>query len=125
MTVSTVVPDFFTLPEAGRILRIGRNSAYKAATEFERTGGVSGLPFVKVGKLKRVPRLALEKLLGGPITWPLGDDVDEGADALDDWSDQSYLSARTTNTSNLKHDLHEVDLQPIDPPDQQSLPFEG
>ena len=125
MSVSTVVPDFFTLPEAGRILRIGRNSAYKAATEFERTGGVSGLPFVKVGKLKRVPRLALEKLLGGPITWPLGDDVDEGADAPDDWSDRSYLSERTTTTSNVRHDLHEVDLQPIDPPDQQSLPFEG
>ena len=125
MSASTVVPDFFTLPEAGRILRIGRNSAYKAATEFERTGGVSGLPFVKVGKLKRVPRLALEKLLGGPITWPLGDEVAEGADASDAWSVQSYLSERTTTTSNLKHDLHEVELQPIDPPDQQSLPFEG
>ena len=124
MSVSTVVPDFFTLPEAGRILRIGRNSAYKAATEFERTGGVSGLPFVKVGKLKRVPRLALEKLLGGPITWPLGDDVDESANAPDDWLGQSYLSEHAT-TSNLQHDLHGADLQPIDPPDQQSLPFEG
>jgi len=125
MSVSTVVPDFFTLPEAGRILRIGRNSAYKAATEFERTGGVSGLPFVKVGKLKRVPRLALEKLLGGPITWPLGDDGAEGADAPDDWSHRSDLLEHHTSTSNLDHGLHEVELQPIDPPDQQSLPFEG
>jgi hypothetical protein len=69
-----VVPDFFTLPEAGWILRIGRNSAYKLAIEFEETGGRSGLPFVRLGKLKRVPRLALEKLHGGPITWPLPDD---------------------------------------------------
>ena len=69
-----VVPDFFTLPEAGWILRIGRNSAYKLAIEFEATGGRSGLPFVRLGKLKRVPRLALEKLHGGPITWPLAAD---------------------------------------------------
>ncbi len=125
MSVSTVVPDFFTLPEAGRILRIGRNSAYKAATEFERTGGVSGLPFVKVGKLKRVPRLALEKLLGGPITWPLGDDVAVGADAPEAWSHRSHLLEQRASISNLGHGLHEVELQPIHPPDQQSLPFEG
>jgi len=62
------------LPEAGWILRIGRNSAYKLAIEFEETGGRSGLPFVRLGKLKRVPRLTLEKLHGGPITWPLADD---------------------------------------------------
>ena len=74
MSVRAVVPDFFTLPEAGRILRIGRNSAYKLAIEFEETGGQSGLPFVKLGRLKRVPRSALEKLHGGPITWPLADD---------------------------------------------------
>jgi hypothetical protein len=74
MSVSTAVPDFFTLPEAGRILRIGRNSAYRLAAEYERTGGESGLPFVRLGKLKRVPRVALEKLHGGPITWPLDDE---------------------------------------------------
>jgi hypothetical protein len=72
--MSVPVPDFFTLPEVGRILRIGRNSAYKAATEYERTGGVSGLPFVKVGKLKRVSSVVVEKLKGGPVTWPLPDD---------------------------------------------------
>lgn len=72
--MSVPVPDFFTLPEVGRILRIGRNSAYKAATEYEKTGGASGLPFVKFGKLKRVSSVVVEKLKGGPITWPLPDD---------------------------------------------------
>ncbi len=76
--MSVPVPDFFTLPEVGRILRIGRNSAYKAATEYERTGGVSGLPFVKVGKLKRVSSVVVEKLKGGPITWPLPHDDETG-----------------------------------------------
>jgi hypothetical protein len=72
--MSVPVPDFFTLPEVGRILRIGRNSAYKAATEYEKSGGVSGLPFVRFGKLKRVSRVVLENLKGGPTTWPLPDD---------------------------------------------------
>ena len=72
-TVPAVVPDFFTLPEAGKILRIGRNSAYKLAIEYEHSDGQSGLPFFWVGGLKRVSRLVLEQLLGGPITWPLPD----------------------------------------------------
>ena len=76
--MSVPVPDFFTLPEVGRILRIGRNSAYKAATEYEKTGGASGLPFVRFGKLKRVSRVVLENLKGGPITWPLPDDERTG-----------------------------------------------
>ena len=71
--MSVPVPDFFTLPEVGRILRIGRNSAYKLATEFERTKGRSGLAFVRLGKLKRVSRLVVEQLKGGPITWPIPD----------------------------------------------------
>ena len=81
MSVSTAVPDFFTLPEAGRILRIGRNSAYRLAAEYERSGGTSGLPFIRLGKLKRVPRLALEKLHGGPITWPLPDEPQPATNA--------------------------------------------
>ena len=78
--MSAPVPDFFTLPEVGRILRIGRNSAYKLAAEYERTKGRSGLAFVRLGKLKRVSRLVVEKLKGGPITWPIPDD-DQAAHA--------------------------------------------
>lgn len=78
--MSVPVPDFFTLPEVGRILRIGRNSAYKLAREFERTKGRSGLAFVRLGKLKRVSRLVVENLKGGPITWPIPDD-DQAAPA--------------------------------------------
>ena len=72
--MSGSVPDFFTLPEVGQILRIGRNSAYKLAAEFTATKGRSGLPFVQFGKLKRVSRLVVENLKGGPITWPIPDD---------------------------------------------------
>ena len=124
MGASAFVPDFFTLPEAGRILRIGRNSAYKAATEFERTGGVSGLPFVRIGKLKRVPRLALEKLLGGPITWPLVDDVD-ATDSVHGIPHGSDLQLRECVSPDVEADCVVVELTATCPPDQQSLSFEG
>ena len=64
------LPDFFTIEEAGRIIRVGRSSAYALAREFLATGGVSGLPVVRFGRLLRVPRVALEDLLGGTVTWP-------------------------------------------------------
>jgi len=65
------VPDFFTLEEAAAILRIGRTTIYALARRFEATGGVGGLPVWRCGKQYRVPRYALEAILGGPITWPL------------------------------------------------------
>jgi hypothetical protein len=129
MGASVFVPDFFTLPEAGRILRIGRNSAYKAATEFERTGGLSGLPFVRIGKLKRVPRLALEKLLGGPVTWPLVDDIADEADSPDGIAPCSDLPCRERVSCDVDVDVDVdrgvVELTSTFPPDQQSLSFEG
>ncbi len=63
-------PDFLSVREASTVLRIGRTCAYSLAREFVRTGGESGLPVVKVGRLLRVPRVAIEAMLGGPITWP-------------------------------------------------------
>jgi excisionase family DNA binding protein len=49
--------DVFTIPEAGRILRISKSAAYEAA----RSGGI---PVVWVGRRGIVPRHALERLLG-------------------------------------------------------------
>lgn len=64
-------PDFLSVREAAQVLRIGRTCAYAQAREFVRTAGGSGLPVVRVGRLFRVPRVALEDLLGGPLTWPI------------------------------------------------------
>jgi hypothetical protein len=63
-------PDFLTLEEAAAILRIGRSKAYEQARLFEATGGAEGIPVVRCGRSFRVPRCALEAMLGGPITWP-------------------------------------------------------
>ena len=61
-------PDFFTVEEAARVLRIGRTAAYQLARTWRATGGREGLPVVAFGRLLRVPRAALEALSGAPIS---------------------------------------------------------
>lgn len=56
-----------TVPEAARLLRIGRTLAYRLATEF--LDGGEGLPVVRLGGVLRVPREALRPMLSidGPL----------------------------------------------------------
>jgi hypothetical protein len=70
MSAVSAVPDFLTIEEAAAILRIGRTAAYALGREYLATGGASGLPVMRFGRLLRVPRVRLEAMLGGPITWP-------------------------------------------------------
>jgi excisionase family DNA binding protein len=53
-------PEALTMsvPEAGRVLGLGRNAAYEAARRRE-------IPVLRFGRKLRVPRLALERLLRG------------------------------------------------------------
>ena len=53
------------------MLRIGRTAAYQLAQRDLATGGGEGLHVVRVGRLLRVPRAALEALAGGPIALPV------------------------------------------------------
>jgi hypothetical protein len=62
-----VRPDFLTVEEAARVLRIGRTSAYLAAKRYRDTGGAEGLPVVAIRGSLRVPRRQLEAMAGGPI----------------------------------------------------------
>ena len=64
-------PDFFTVEEAARVLRIGRTAAYALTRTWRDTDGRDGLPVVPVGRLLRVPRAALEQMAGGPIAVPV------------------------------------------------------
>jgi len=50
------LPDILTVAEAGRCLRLGRNSAYEAIRRGE-------IPSVRMGRRILVPRVALERLL--------------------------------------------------------------
>jgi hypothetical protein len=60
------LPDFLTVEEAARVLRIGRTSAYLLAQQWRHTGGRSGLPVQRLGRLLRVPRSAIERMAVSP-----------------------------------------------------------
>jgi hypothetical protein len=61
------VPELLTVEEAARLIRVGRTKAYAMTREWRATGGRSGLPVVDFGHVLRVPRHALEALIGGPL----------------------------------------------------------
>ncbi len=65
-------PDFLTIDGARAVLGMGRTMAYREAGIYIATGGAEGaLPAIQLKpKVLRVPRLALEELLGGPLSWP-------------------------------------------------------
>jgi hypothetical protein len=62
------VPELLTVEEAARLARIGRTKAYAMTREWRDTGGQSGLPVVDFGNVLRVPRRALEALIGAELT---------------------------------------------------------
>ena len=61
------LPLLLTVEEAGAVLRIGRTKAYAMAREWRDTDGRSGLPVIDLGHVLRVPRHALEEIVGGPL----------------------------------------------------------
>ena len=66
-------PDLLTVEEAGAVLRLSRGKAYELAHEFLNTQGASGIPVLRLCRVMRVPRAALEEIIGAPITWPIPD----------------------------------------------------
>jgi hypothetical protein len=61
------LPLLLTVEEAGELLRIGRTKAYAMAREWRETEGRSGLPVIDLGHVLRVPRRALEEMLGAEL----------------------------------------------------------
>jgi excisionase family DNA binding protein len=57
MSGLTDQPAVLTVEEAAKVLRVGRTAAYEAARRGE-------IPVVRVGRSLRVPRHALERMLG-------------------------------------------------------------
>lgn len=52
-----------TVPEAGAKLGIGRNAAYEAAARGD-------IPTIRIGKLLKVPKVALDRMLEGAAARP-------------------------------------------------------
>jgi hypothetical protein len=63
-------PPFLTVEQAARVLQLGRSKAYELTVEWDRTGGVSGIPFVWFGKQKRIPRDALARYVEAQLERP-------------------------------------------------------
>lgn len=57
------LPEVLTVEEAAAFLRIGRTVAYELCRQWRHSGGSVGLPVVRLGRLLRVPRAALLRLL--------------------------------------------------------------
>jgi hypothetical protein len=62
------VPVLLTVEEAGTLLRIGRTKAYAMAREWRESNGRSGLPVIDLGHVLRVPRRALEEMVGAEFS---------------------------------------------------------
>ena len=52
-----------TVEESAGVLRIGRSLAYRMTREYLASGGIAGLPVIRVGACLRVPRWALVELV--------------------------------------------------------------
>jgi hypothetical protein len=60
------LPEFLTVEEAARVLRISRTSAYLLTQRWRHTSGQTGLPVQPLGRLLRVPRSALQRMAASP-----------------------------------------------------------
>ena len=56
-------PELLTVEEAAAVLRVGRTSAYQLAHQWRATDGECGLPVITLGRLLRVPRAALLRII--------------------------------------------------------------
>lgn len=58
------------MAETQRVLRLGRTKLYELLSEWRETDGKSGPRVIELGNALRVPRVALEEFIGGPVHVP-------------------------------------------------------
>ena len=108
-------PDFLTVEETARVLRIRRTAAYQLVKHDLETAGSDGLRARRFGRLIRVPRAAVEQLTGGPIAWPLDSEPVDGP------PEPQPASTRTTARRNARPQRERAHRDES----QRSLPFTG
>jgi hypothetical protein len=64
------LPEMLRVEEAAAVLRISRSRAYEEAAVYQRTGGRSGLPVIRIGRSLRVPKRALNAWIDGKLGSP-------------------------------------------------------
>jgi hypothetical protein len=122
--------------EAARVIRVGRTKAYAMAREWRDSGGRSGLPVVDFGHVLRVPRRALEQLVGATLTGLIAPEVDAERSRAPEPSASNVVELVPT-ASKAAADANATPLaptarpsrsrrrRPVDPASQPSLPFTG
>ena len=75
----------YTVPEAGRLLGLGRNAAYEAAKRGD-------IPTIRMGRLLRVPKGPLHRLVGAEVPRPRMSG--ERADSVHDADERSEETER-------------------------------
>ena len=61
------LPGFLSVPEAGEVFGLSRNTAYEAARLYRKTDGAEGLPNLKVGGRYLVPVDVLHRMATLPL----------------------------------------------------------
>lgn len=92
------LPDLLTVEEAAAVLRIGRSKAYDLARQWRASGGANGLPVLDFGNVLRVPRHALEAMVGGPLHPPAVLRVEAGVSEDPDPSDREARTQARAST---------------------------
>jgi excisionase family DNA binding protein len=64
------LPPFMTIAQAAAALQLGRSKTYELTVQWERSDGRVGLPFVRLGCQKRVPRAALTQFVEQALKTP-------------------------------------------------------
>jgi hypothetical protein len=82
------LPLLLTVEEAAGVLRIGRTLAYALARRYGTSGGVAGLPVIRLGNCLRVPRWALLELARGGRVVSLAELVADTAELLSRFDDE-------------------------------------
>ena len=62
------LPIALTVPEAAAVLRVGRNKVYDLVHLWHLSGGAEGLRSVSLGRVVRIPRIAILEFLGESIS---------------------------------------------------------
>ncbi len=95
------LPLMLTVKDAARVLGIGRSHVYNLTKLYFASGGVEGLPVIRLGDLLRVPKAALhERVTTGQIVQLIPkrvDDATENATA----SRKTSRTGRRTDRSQL------------------------
>jgi excisionase family DNA binding protein len=61
------LPVLLTVDEAATVLRISRGLAYELTRKWLRNAGREGLPVIRLGRVLRVPRAQLERIVRGEL----------------------------------------------------------